>query len=61
MSTVHLPYVDWAVEHIVTAGITDGRRIVDVGCGFGGTIDHLCRRSEACSWHDHVLAFRKRA
>ena len=36
-------------EHIVTAaGITDGGRILDVGCGFGGTIGHVRRRNEGC-------------
>jgi SAM-dependent methyltransferase len=37
-------------EAIVTAaGITDGRRILDVGCGFGGTLDHIAARNKGCS------------
>jgi ubiquinone/menaquinone biosynthesis C-methylase UbiE len=29
-------------EHIVTAaGVGDGCRLLDVGCGFGGTLDHI--------------------
>jgi SAM-dependent methyltransferase len=29
---------------IEVAGIVDGDRVVDVGCGFGGTLDHVARR-----------------
>jgi SAM-dependent methyltransferase len=36
-------------EHIVSAGgIADGSRILDVGCGFGGTIDHIAARNKGC-------------
>jgi SAM-dependent methyltransferase len=38
-------------EAIVTAGeVGDGRRIADVGCGFGGTIDHVAVRNQGCSF-----------
>jgi SAM-dependent methyltransferase len=30
------------------AGIAGGRRILDVGCGFGGTLDHIRRRFAGC-------------
>src|ERR671917_2613942 len=29
--------------------VAGGRRILDVGCGFGGTLDHLRRRFEGCA------------
>jgi SAM-dependent methyltransferase len=33
------------VERILVAGdVTGGRRVLDVGCGFGGTVDHLRSR-----------------
>jgi ubiquinone/menaquinone biosynthesis C-methylase UbiE len=33
-------------EHIVAAaGIGDGRRVLDVGCGLGGTLDHIRERN----------------
>ena len=36
-------------EHILAAaGVADGRRILDVGCGFGGTLDHIRSRYEGC-------------
>jgi ubiquinone/menaquinone biosynthesis C-methylase UbiE len=36
-------------ERIITAaGIADGRRILDVGCGFGGTLDHIANRNTGC-------------
>ena len=32
-------------EHVVAAaGVADGRRVVDVGCGFGGTLAHVRER-----------------
>jgi ubiquinone/menaquinone biosynthesis C-methylase UbiE len=32
-------------EHVVAAaGVTDGARVLDVGCGFGGTVDHVRAR-----------------
>ena len=38
-------------EAIVTAGeVGDGRRIADVGCGFGGTIDHVAVRNQGCTF-----------
>jgi len=30
------------------AGVGDGQRILDVGCGFGGTVEHLCERLRDC-------------
>jgi ubiquinone/menaquinone biosynthesis C-methylase UbiE len=36
-------------EAIVSAGeVTDGTRVLDVGCGFGGTIDHVAVRNPTC-------------
>jgi SAM-dependent methyltransferase len=38
------------VERILVAGeVADGRRILDVGCGFGGTIEHLRGRHGSCT------------
>lgn len=90
MSTVNLPYVDSAIEHmeeggptafwhhlhwglyddpsvdddsperyvdaaealtehvVASAEVTDGRRILDVGCGFGGTLGHIRSRNQGC-------------
>ena len=30
------------------AGVGEGRRILDVGCGFGGTLDHIRSRFDGC-------------
>jgi ubiquinone/menaquinone biosynthesis C-methylase UbiE len=36
-------------EAIVAAGdVADGRRVLDVGCGFGGTVDHLRASRKDC-------------
>jgi ubiquinone/menaquinone biosynthesis C-methylase UbiE len=36
-------------EAIVSAaGVADGTRVLDVGCGFGGTIDHVAVRNPSC-------------
>jgi SAM-dependent methyltransferase len=36
-------------ERIVAAAeVEDGRRILDVGCGFGGTLDHIATRNRDC-------------
>ena len=36
-------------EHILgAAGVADGRRILDVGCGFGGTLDHIRSLHDGC-------------
>jgi SAM-dependent methyltransferase len=31
---------------VSAAGITDGTRVLDVGCGFGGTLDHIATRNK---------------
>jgi SAM-dependent methyltransferase len=33
---------------VEAAGVKDGNRVLDVGCGFGGTVDHLATRSPGC-------------
>jgi SAM-dependent methyltransferase len=36
-------------EHLLGAAeVADGRRILDVGCGFGGTLDHIRARNRDC-------------
>jgi SAM-dependent methyltransferase len=36
-------------EHVMTAaGVTPGTRVLDVGCGFGGTLAHLRDRHPGC-------------
>jgi SAM-dependent methyltransferase len=36
-------------EHMVAiAAVRDGRRVLDVGCGFGGTLDHVRRHRQGC-------------
>ena len=30
------------------AGLADGARVLDVGCGFGGTLDHIRSRYQGC-------------
>jgi SAM-dependent methyltransferase len=36
-------------EHVVaTAGVDAARRVLDVGCGFGGTLDHIRSRHPGC-------------
>jgi SAM-dependent methyltransferase len=36
-------------ERVLEAGeVADGRRILDVGCGFGGTLDHIKGRNRDC-------------
>lgn len=36
-------------EHLLGAAeVSDGRRILDVGCGFGGTLDHIRQRNHGC-------------
>jgi SAM-dependent methyltransferase len=33
---------------VAAAGVADGRRVADVGCGFGGTLDHIAVRNTGC-------------
>ena len=36
-------------ERVVAAGeVADGTHVLDVGCGFGGTLDHISSRNEDC-------------
>lgn len=36
-------------ERILTAaGVADGHQVLDVGCGFGGTLDHIRARNRDC-------------
>ena len=38
-------------DRIIAAGeVGDGARVLDVGCGFGGTLDHLRSRAPAAPW-----------
>ena len=38
-------------EHVVaTAGVDAARRVLDVGCGFGGTLDHIGPVTPAAGW-----------
>jgi SAM-dependent methyltransferase len=37
-------------DRIIAAGeVGDGARVLDVGCGFGGTLDHLRSRAPGCA------------
>jgi SAM-dependent methyltransferase len=33
---------------VAAAGVAAGRRVLDVGCGFGGTLDHIRSRHPGC-------------
>jgi trans-aconitate methyltransferase len=33
---------------VSAAGVTDNSRVLDVGCGFGGTLDHIAVRNQGC-------------
>jgi SAM-dependent methyltransferase len=36
-------------DHVIEVGeVRDGARVMDVGCGFGGTLDHLRSRAPGC-------------
>jgi SAM-dependent methyltransferase len=47
-------------EHIVAAaGVEDGTRILDVGCGFGGTLDYLRGRNPSSTLAGINIDFRQ--
>ncbi|HET6949931.1 MAG TPA: methyltransferase domain-containing protein [Acidimicrobiales bacterium] len=39
---------DMTERIVAAAGVTDGSRVLDVGCGFGGTLDHVGARNRGC-------------
>jgi SAM-dependent methyltransferase len=44
----HAAAVNMTERIISAAGVVDGRSVLDVGCGFGGTLDHLRARNAGC-------------
>jgi ubiquinone/menaquinone biosynthesis C-methylase UbiE len=41
------------------AGVTDNRAVLDVGCGFGGTLDHIRARNGGCQLYGLNIDYRQ--
>jgi SAM-dependent methyltransferase len=44
---------------VEVAGVAGGRRVLDVGCGFGGTLDHIRGRHRGCRLHGVNIDLRQ--